>query len=264
MTLFHDMAGDGPSTVVLLHSGVCDRRMWDAQFDALTAAGHRVVRCDLRGFGETPVDAAHTHCEDVRDLLDTLGIDRAAVVGSSFGGSVALQFAVRHPERVTALALLCTGMPGHEPSAELRAWGAREDALIEAGELDEAVALNVDTWLGPEAGAEARERVREMQRRAFDVQLLVPKEFYPVDSGVGAEDLAGIAVPALVVSGANDHPDFRGIAARLATLLPDARPVELEWAGHLPALERPEDTSALLIDYLASCAAVTAPGVSGS
>ncbi|MET9432803.1 alpha/beta hydrolase [Streptomyces sp. NPDC006551] len=252
MTLSHDLAGEGPSAVVLLHSGVCDRRMWDAQFRALADAGHRVVRCDFRGFGESPIDRPHTHIEDLRALLDTLGIDRAALVGSSFGGRLALEFAARHGDRVSALALLCPGVPGQEASAELRAWGKREDELIESGDLDGAVALNVDTWLGPEAGPEARERVRVMQRRAFELQLAAPEEFHPADPEVREPELAAIDVPCLVVSGAHDVADFRAVARRLATVLPAARHVELEWAGHLPALERPDETSALLTAFLAA------------
>jgi 3-oxoadipate enol-lactonase len=251
VTLSHDLAGTGPSTVVLLHSGVCDRRMWDVPFAALAAAGHRVVRCDLRGFGETPVDAPHTHADDVRDLLDHLGTARAAVVGSSFGGEVALELAARHPGRVSALALLGSGMPGREPSEELRSWGGREDALLEAGDLDAAVELNVDTWLGPEAGEEARVLVREMQRRAFEVQLPVPDEHGPVDPGVTPEELAGIRVPALVAVGRHDLPDFRAAADDLTRLLPAARRVDLDWAGHLPALERPDETARLLVAFLA-------------
>ncbi|MGW0118120.1 alpha/beta fold hydrolase [Streptomyces sp. NPDC003327] len=254
MTLLHDLAGSGPSTVVLLHSGVCDRRMWDGQFHALADAGHRVVRCDLRGFGDTPVDAPHTHADDVRGLLDHLGADRAALVGSSFGGEVALEFAARHPQRVSALALLCSGAPGHQPGPELRAWGAREEALLDAGDLDAAVELNVSTWLGPDAGPEARARVRTMQRRAFDVQLAVPEEYGPLDAGVTAEDLVRITAPALVVSGAHDVPDFRALAEDLARLLPGARHLRLDWAGHLPALERPEETARLLTAFLAEAA----------
>lgn len=272
MTLLHDVAGDGPSAVVLLHSGVCDRRMWDGQFAHLAEAGHRVVRCDLRGFGESPVDAPHHHGEDVLALLDALGIERAAFVGSSFGGRVALDLAARHPGRVSALALLCAGMPGHEPSADLRAWGGREDALLESGDIDGAVALNVDTWLGPEAGTETRERVREMQRRAFDLQLAAPDAYFPDGPEADAAALARVDVPCLVVSGAHDVADFRQIAVRLAGLLPRARHVELDWAGHLPALERPAETAALLAAFLAAPAGtrppyaregITAPGVSG-
>ncbi|MFJ5828612.1 alpha/beta fold hydrolase [Streptomyces sp. NPDC093089] len=258
MTLSHDLAGHGPSTVVLLHSGVCDRRMWDGQFTALAEAGHRVVRCDLRGFGDSPMDAAHTHADDVRDLLDHLGADRAAVVGSSFGGRVALEFAARHADRVTALALLGPAVPGMEPSAELRAWGAREDAMIEAGDIDGAVELNVDTWVGPEAGPADRALVREAQRHIFDVQLAAPEAHHPVNPGVTEDELARIQVPALVAVGAHDLPDFRAVAAELAELLPAARFLELDWAGHLPALERPEETARLLLAFLAETA--DAPG----
>ncbi|MFJ3092247.1 alpha/beta fold hydrolase [Streptomyces hydrogenans] len=251
MTLSHDTAGTGHRTVVLLHSGVCDRRMWDGQFQALADAGHRVVRCDLRGFGETPVDAPHVHADDVRDLLDHLGAERAVLVGSSFGGEVALEFAVRHPGRTEALALLCAAAPvEHEAGPELRAFFEREESLLEAGDVEAATALNVGLWCGPEAGPEARALVHAMQRRAFELQLPVPEELEAQPSGVTEDDLRGVTVPALVVTGAHDVPDFRAIGAKTAALLPAARHVTLDWAGHLPSLERPEETLALLTDYL--------------
>src|SRR3954451_21221394 len=102
---------------------VCDRRMWDPQMEALVGAGYRVVRCDLRGFGQTPVpDRPYDNAQDVVDLLDVLGIEHAALIASSGGGRVALEIAARRPRRVTSLALLCTAMAGHEPGPELRAF----------------------------------------------------------------------------------------------------------------------------------------------
>ena len=103
------------------------------------------------------------------------------------------------------------------------------------------------TWLGPQASQATRERVRLMQRRAFEVQLAAPQEY---ESAEVAVDLGAITAPALVVSGGKDLPDFRLIAARLAALLPGARPVELPWAGHLPTLERPHELSAMLTVFL--------------
>ncbi|MFD8011878.1 alpha/beta fold hydrolase [Streptomyces sp. NPDC058955] len=261
MTLSHDSAGTGPQTVVLLHSGVCDRRMWDGQFHALAEAGHHVVRCDLRGFGETPVDAPHVHADDVRDLLDHLGVERAVLVGSSFGGEVALEVAVRHPERVAALTLLCAAAPvDHEAGPELRAFFTEENALLDAGDLDAATALNVELWLGPHADDAARALVHTMQRRAFELQLGAPDEHDAQPSGVTEDDLRTIAVPALVVSGAHDVPDFRAIAEKTAALLPASRRVVLDWAGHLPSLERPEETLRLLLDHLAG---LTTPAAAG-
>ncbi|MFE2428967.1 alpha/beta fold hydrolase [Streptomyces sp. NPDC059373] len=247
MTLSHEVAGDGP-VVVLLHSGVCDRRMWDAQWPGLLDGGYRLVRCDFRGFGGTPVaDRPHSDAEDVVELLDALGVGQAVLVGSSYGGRVALEIAARRPERVSAMALLCSGRPGHEPTAELRAFGEREDALIEAGDIAGAVELNVDTWLGPDADEAARDAVRQMQRHAFEVQLAADKEFAPIRVEV---ELSAIHVPCLAVSGGHDVADFRRIAAQLPELLADARHVELPWAGHLPGLERPSAVTDLLLGFL--------------
>ncbi|WP_351229390.1 alpha/beta fold hydrolase [Streptomyces sp. NPDC002133] len=254
MTLSYDVAGDGPA-VVLLHSSVCDRRMWDAQWQALADAGHRVVRCDFRGFGATPAEAVRPYrdADDVLALLDALGIDRAALVGASFGGRVAVEIAARRPERVTSLALLCAGLPGHEPGPALRDFGAREDELIEAGDLAGAVELNVTTWLGPEADEAVRERVRAMQRHAFEVQLAADAEAagtQPQAPAAPPVDPTAVEAPALVVTGAHDLPDFRTMGTRLATLIPGARSTELPWAGHLPSLERPAEVTALLQDFL--------------
>jgi 3-oxoadipate enol-lactonase len=245
--LSYDVAGAGPA-LVLLHSGVCDRRMWDPQWPVLADAGYQVVRCDFRGYGETPVpQGPHNDAEDVLDLADELGAGPVAVVGASYGGKVALEIAARWPQQVTALTLVSALMPGHEPTDALRGFWHREGELIEAGDIAGAVELNVTTWLGPEADEPTRERVRLMQRHAFEVQLAAPEEYEPADVAV---DLRAITAPSLVVSGAKDLPDFRLIAARLTALLPGARPVELPWAGHLPTLERPQELSAMLTAFL--------------
>ena len=243
----YDEAGTGPA-VVLLHSTVCDRRMWDPQWPVLVDAGYRLVRCDFRGFGATPVPAGpHNDADDVMGLVGELDAGPVALVGASYGGKVALEIAARWPRQVTALALVCALMPGYEPTDVLRGFWQREGELIDAGDVAGAVELNVATWLGPEADEATRERVRLMQRHAFDVQLAAPEEYEPVEV---AFDLRAITAPSLVISGAKDLPDFRLIAATLAALLPGAQPVELSWAGHLPTLERPSELSAMLTAYL--------------
>jgi len=253
MTLSYDEAGSGP-TVLLLHSTVADRRMWDPQIPALVAAGYRAVRCDLRGFGQTPMpDGPHNNAQDVADLLDHLGTEHTALIGSSGGGRVALEFAARWPERVTSLALLCTAMAGHQPTTELRAIWEREDALLEAGDIAGATDLMVATWTGPHADKTAREKVRQMQRHAFEIQLAA-EEFEPITVEA---DLSAVKAPTLLVSGSHDLADFRQIAANLTSRLPNARHLELAWAGHLPSLERPEAVNPILIDFLNETPATT-------
>lgn len=247
MTLAYDVAGEGDA-VLLLHSTVCDRRMWDPQWNALQAAGLRVVRCDFRGFGDSPVPSGpYNEAEDVVEVLDELGLSSVAVVGSSHGGRVALELAARWPERVTRLALVCAAMPGLVPGSGLRDAWAREEACLEAGDVDGAVEVNLEVFLGPEASADVRGQVRLMQRHAFDVQLAADAEYPSTDVPF---DLSDITAPSLIVSGEKDLPEFGEVAARLDELLPGARRVSLPWAGHLPTLERPEELTPLLTGFL--------------
>jgi len=249
MTLAYDVAGSGP-TVLLLHSTVCDRRMWDPQVPALVDAGFRPVRADLRGFGDTPMpDGPFNNARDVVDLLDLVGAGRVAVVAASGGGRVGQEIAARWPGRVSALVLVATALAGHEAGAELSAFDEREEALLEAGDVDAATELNVTTWLGPHADEATRAAVRKMQRHAFDVQLAPAPDVEPIDVEY---DVAEIAAPTLLISGDHDLPDFREIAVELAGRLPDARHVPLDWAGHLPSMERPDAFNTLLVDFLRS------------
>ena len=247
-TLAFDELGTGP-VVVLLHAGVCDRRMWDAVIGPLAEAGYRVLRCDFRGFGDTPApEAPYNDGDDVLALLDELGVDRCALVGSSFGGKVALEIAARRPDRVGALVLLCAGMPGHEPSSALREFWTREEELFERGDIEAAVELNVGNWVGPHADDAARDLVRQMQRRAFELRLAASEEVEPIAVDV---DLAAIEwIPTEVAWGTEDLPDFHEIAEQLTATLPNAWLVELPGAGHLPSLEQPRETLPVIRGFL--------------
>lgn len=248
MTLSYDEAGTGPA-VILIHSTTSDRRQWDPQMPALAAAGRRAIRCDLRGYGESPMpDGPHNNAQDVIDLLDGLGVDRFAIIGSSGGGRVALEIASRWPDRVEKLALLCTAVNGMEPGSQLAAFGDREDELLEAGDVDAATELNVQTWFGPSADDADRAKLRTMQKNAFEVQLAATEEYEPIRFET---DPSAITAPTLLVSGEYDFADFREIAERLAREIPRAEHIHLDWAGHLPNMERPDETTTLLLNFLA-------------
>src|SRR4051812_35104424 len=115
----HDEAGSGPA-VLLLHAGIADRSMWSADLEPLAAAGFRAIAVDLPGFGAAPVaPGPQAAWEDVLGALDELGVERAALVGNSFGAAVALRVAVVAPERVSALVLLSALLQEVEPSERL-------------------------------------------------------------------------------------------------------------------------------------------------
>src|SRR3954451_16005555 len=193
MVLTYDDEGSGPA-VLLIHSGVCDRRMWRAQSEVL-ARTHRVVAPDLAGFGASPLKPGRiSNSEDVVELLDKLGIERTAVVGSSFGGRVALELTLVAPDRVSSLVLLCSGYAGLDPTPTVEAFGEEEERLLEAGDVEGAVELKVSTWVGPDDADAGRELGRQMQRRAFEVQI--PADAWPAPPDLAREDpdLAAIAV----------------------------------------------------------------------
>jgi pimeloyl-ACP methyl ester carboxylesterase len=247
MTLHHRDEGTGP-VVVLLHAGVADLRMWDVPAADL-ARDHRVVRCDLRGYGSTPLAAgtSYSDAEDVLEMLDELGIDRFVLVGASYGGYVAQQVASAVPDRVERLVLLAAPSDLLEPDDGMRSLWEEEGRLVEAGDLAGATELNVRTWVGPEADGHAREQVRLMQRAALEAQVAAGEDVDNRDLPVVPERLT---MPTRVFVGAHDQPWFRTTARELASRLPAAQLEELSWAGHLPTLERPDEGIRLLREAL--------------
>jgi pimeloyl-ACP methyl ester carboxylesterase len=245
----YDEAGGGPA-VVLLHAGIADRSEWD--LDTLAEAGFRAVAVDLPGFGDAPVPPGEqAPWTDVLDTMDGLGIERAAVVGNSFGCAVALRVAVAAPERVSALVLLSGRAPGAQPSPELAAaWQAEEDA-IERGDIDAALHAVVDAWTLPGASDDLRARVAAWQRRAYDLQGFdeePPDAPDPLD--LDPEWPARLTMPVLLAAGEHEFPDFRQGVADMAALLPHARTATVAGAGHLAPVETPDAFRALLLSFL--------------
>jgi pimeloyl-ACP methyl ester carboxylesterase len=253
--LYSEVAGEGPA-IVLLHEGICDSRMWDPQWKPWSQS-HRLLRFDFRGYGRSPMEpGAFTSARDVVELMDRHGFERAALVGVSLGGRVALEVAFAAPERVAALVLVGAGLPGHAWSEEMRAIWEEEEAALRAGDLDKAVEISLRTWVdGPrrrpeDVDPELRARVAEMQRRAYELQASLQvdeEELYVEDV---AERLSEIGVPTLVLVGEEDVPDIHAIADRLAREIPGARLATIAHAAHVPSMERPREFEELVFGFL--------------
>ena len=208
--------------------------MWDG-FDLPGAVTH-----ELRGYGETPPPPSGTYSH-ADDLQAALGAEPAALVGASFGGLVCLEVAARRPELVTDLVLIEAPLPDHEWSAEVEDCWAEEERLIEAGDLEGAAALIAGFWAPAVA-----DRVRPMQLRALELQTTTEAE----EADPGVIDLAAVGARTLVAVGELDQPDFHAIAARLGDGIPGAERALIAGAAHLPALERPAETAALIRRFL--------------
>ncbi|TCC45970.1 alpha/beta hydrolase [Kribbella capetownensis] len=242
MTINHWVVGAGPA-VLLVHAGVADARMWRRQVDELRA-DHRVITVDLRGYGETPLDAGAKYSDagDLLAVLDEVGAESVAAVGSSYGGYVVQQVASRQPERFDRLVLLCAPTDDVHPTDDLRAVWAEENELIEAGDVDGATDLMVRSWIGPEADDDARELLRAMQKRAYELQIPAGD----VDNEEYAVEPEKLTMPVRLITGAHDFQFFADCATYLAERLPNVERIDLPWAGHLPTLESPGEAGALI------------------
>jgi len=256
VSAWHDIHGHGP-VVVLVHAGIADSRMWEPQVRSFSDS-HTVVRLDLPGFGNSPIETNPVNYRGaVAEVLDAAGVERAAIVGTSFGGMVALDFALDSPERVSALVLVGAGTDDHDYSEEMQAFDEAEEAALERGDLEAAVNANLEFWLaGPrrtldDVDPKVSELVAEMQRRAFaqaeghdDLRAL---RLDPPAS----QRLGEVRIPTLVVTGDEDVEDILVMGDRLARDIPGAERATIAGAAHLPNLEQPEKFDGLVLGFLA-------------
>lgn len=252
--LHYEVAGGG-GPLVLVHAGIADGRMWDAQVDAFSE-NFRTVRYDMRGFGSSSMVAGpHAHHDDLRALLDALGIERAAFVGCSMGGATVIDFALENPGRVEALVLVCSAVGGFEFDEEPPQEWEELVAAEEAGDLERVSELEVRMWVdGPRRGPEAvdpavRDLVRDMNLIALRNEALqLGEELEPHTPA--ASRLPQIQAPTLVLAGDEDRPRTLAAADLLERRLPNARKTVITGTAHLPNMERPEEFNRLVLDFL--------------
>ncbi|MFD9034541.1 alpha/beta fold hydrolase [Streptomyces sp. NPDC059567] len=245
--LWAERNGTG-SPVVLLHGAGMDSRLWDAIVPEL-ARHHDVIRYDARGLGRsTPPGEPFSDVEDLRAVLDHFGLRRAALVGLSMGGETALDFALAHPERVTALALVGASVSGHvwPRSPELSAY----DTARRERETATLAELELTIWAAMGRTAPGGELIETMVASNAERRVVSERHCVVPPSRDAEPHLADIAAPTLVVHGDHDHPEIAVIAERLVTDIPGARGETIPDADHYLPLRTPGRLTKLLLSHL--------------
>jgi len=248
---FEDVGAGRP--VVLAHSFLCSGKMWYEQVPTL-ARKYRVLNLDFRGHVRsselTQPFSLYDAVTDVVAVLDGLGIEKAVWCGLSVGGMVAMRAALTCPERVEALMLLDTDAGKEAPLRTLKYRGMGMGARVLG--MDPLLSSIARLMFGATTRRENPPLVAEWKKEFSSVH--VPSILHGLETLIQRDSLLArlpeIAVPTLVLVGAEDRSLPPPLSRRIHESLPDSRFVQIPGAGHLSALEQPAAVNASLLDFL--------------
>lgn len=229
--------------LVLIHGYPLSRRMWDPQVQGLSANA-RVIAIDLRGHGESQapfwLTTVDTYADDVRGLLDHLGIDRAVICGFSMGGYVAFAFLRRYPERVRALILADTRPQPDAPEGKAARFQSALTAQNQgAGAIAEAMIGRLLSQKSMDEKADLVERVKGIMQGA-PVQGIAGDLMAMAERPDSVPMLPSISLPTLVIVGEVDGLTPLADSQLMAERIPGAKLEVIPGAAHLSNMEEPE------------------------
>jgi pimeloyl-ACP methyl ester carboxylesterase len=255
--LNYEVTGRG-DPLVLVHGGWSDLHNWQPVAPGL-AQSFLVVAVDRRGHGqsERAWGPRRDQEDDLAALIEGLGRGPAHVVGTSFGGSIAIGLAARRPELVRSviaheppLMSLVAGDPDLQPLME--EVGATIQAVLEGvarGDVEAAAQRFVEeVALGPGAWEQLPEPLRETM--IDGAAAFVAEQQDPNWASLDLAELPRIDLPVLLTQGNDSPPWFAGIVAKLAELVEGAMVRTYNGAGHAPHITHPDDCLATVTDFL--------------
>jgi pimeloyl-ACP methyl ester carboxylesterase len=245
--LWVEEEGSGPA-VLFLHGGLGDLRLFELQARAL-AGRFRCIRFDRRLWGRSETEGVEfSWIDDAIGVLDALGVGRAALVGLSFGGGLAIDVTLAHPERVWAVVHIAGGLSGIPVDPYTPEQDAAFEKAVEAGDLDTAMQIDLDVW----APLGADDTIRELWHTTPEA-LGVPDGAKPLPRPDAHERLQEIAVPTLVVVPTHDPAGQQEVGATVARRVPGAQLVEVD-SDHYVTLRHADQLNELLLEFLTAAA----------
>jgi pimeloyl-ACP methyl ester carboxylesterase len=237
--------------IVVLHSLLADWHAFEPVLPAL-AEKHRVTLFNLPGFhGSEPVVTAvlEAYVARIEDGFQEFGIEKHAIlIGNGFGGTLALAFALDHPERVGKLVV--SDAAAGFPDEGKKAFAAMQQKVAENG-LAAVAEIAAKRVYSPNYLAAHPEMIEERKRVLLGID---PKAFADACKILQQADLAPLLnrlqIPALVVCGEFDQATPPALTRSVAEKAPNARYVELKGCGHCPPLEQPDAFIAAIREFV--------------
>ncbi len=240
---------DAPA-LVLIHDGVVNSASFDDMWPIL-CRDFRVVRYDRRGYGKSPAaKATYSPQEDLAAVMKAANFDHASLAGFSFGGGLAVSYAILHPEQVDRLIISGAAVNGFQPSPAFGKHITRIMLPMIVGNMD-AVAANAakSGWVmapdHPEAVAKATVLMKTYPQDLRH-QMRDPIKPWPSD----LPRMPELRVPTLIMTGDHDIADNQATSGAAQALIPGSRRIVIDDAGHLMQLEHPKEIAELIADFV--------------
>ncbi|MBB5857984.1 alpha/beta fold hydrolase [Amycolatopsis umgeniensis] len=253
--LAYELRGEG-DPVILLHGGMLDSRMWDAEMTALEDR-YTAIRYDARGHGESSTPKERfKHYEDLRALMAALELPRASLVGLSGGGRIAVDFALTYPDLVDNLVLVATGLSAMTTKDPfVLEQNKKLEEAVARGDLPAAIECVLRMWVdGPrrapsDVDQEVRRRCQEMYTQT--ITRHGGSGFTLMDELRAIERTGELTPRTLTLVGDLDSSDIVDISEQIAGEARDARKIVVPGVAHMINLEKPARFSRILLDFLA-------------
>ena len=237
--------------LVLINGSSLDMRMWDEQMGDF-AARYQVIRYDLRGIGKSAIpDEKFSHSQDLYHLLKHLNIEKAYILGLSFGGAFAIDFALEYPEMTDALIVASSALSSLRDEY-LQGLSALSTIAQEAGAAQAIQELMGNTSFVVPENVAAWHKTREIlsdNAHIFETGFPLIHFWQPPQISL-EESISKITAPILIIVGDKDAPIIHEIADNLEKDINGAKKVVIKNAGHMVNLEKPAEFNRIVLDFL--------------
>lgn len=253
ISLHYSVYGSGKS-IILIHGNFMDSRIWEYQIKDLSNK-NQVVSYDLRGYGKSDIpSSSFSHVDDLKSLMEYLDIDEATLIGSSLGGSIAIDFALKYPTLVQKLILIAPALTGYKYPFRLNI-EAMQNLLAKKTKGTQAAIdkfINNPYWEymfpAPENKA-ARELVIEIVKNERNFYSWNPSLYKAADVKA-MHRLGDIEIPSLVVLSDRDKEFNIKAGSYIHKNIKNSKKYVMSNCGHLPFVEKPQEFNQIVMDYL--------------